>query len=83
MPIYHIQFLSTIGTAYTVMHTNGHLSPEDIFALNLFKLNIKYIDLPNIDDPGVIEAYENALALQFNDIRDVNYKSLIDLLYYN
>ncbi len=65
------------------MHTNGHLSPEEIFALNLFKLNIKYIDLPNIDDPGVIEAYENALALQFNDIRDVNYKSLIDLLYYN
>jgi hypothetical protein len=65
------------------MHTNGHLSPEEIFSLNLFKLNIKYIDLPNIDDPGVIEAYENALALQFNDIRDVNYKSLIDLLYYN
>jgi len=22
------------------MHTNGHLSPEEIFALNLFKLNI-------------------------------------------
>jgi len=65
------------------MHTSGHLSPEEIFALNIFRLNIKYIDLPNIDDPGVIEAYENALALQFNDIRDVNYKSLIDLLIYN
>lgn len=80
IPIYHVPFLSTIANAYTVLHTNGHIAAEDQFFLNLFKLNIKYIDLPNVSDPSVIEAYENAIALQFNDVQDVNYKSLFTLL---
>jgi hypothetical protein len=48
--------------------------------LSIFRLDIRHIDLPNVDDPTVIEAYENAIALQFEDISQVNYNSLFSLL---
>lgn len=55
----------------------------DEYSVTPFKLNLQEIDLPNVTDENVINAYNNCIALQFDSIEDVNLNSLFLFLLNN
>jgi hypothetical protein len=82
IPVLHEPFLGLLLSAYPAMLSQGTVTLNDN-DLNIFNLNISEINLPAIEDPNVIEGYENCMASLFNKAEDVNFNTLVTFLINN
>lgn len=64
IPIYHVPFLTLLMSAYEHLSVKNLLmfSLNEDYDLHPFQYNISMLDLPNLDDVNVINAYNKCFA---------------------